>query len=275
MKPGYIALIVAGALVTVAVPVTLGILFYNASQNVTTVNNEYTFTDVIENVDINLVSSDITFKKAVNNECKIEVIEKNKLHHDVKVTNKTLTIRQVDESLLFEKFFVYQGLSLSITLPEKEYSNLFIGSSTGNVNLDGMYTFNEFNISTSTGDINVSNLTINNSMKVGASTGNINLDNVKADSMNIKASTGDVYLNNSISNSSLNVATSTGSVDLIKSDAGAIDIHTSTGNVKGNLLSPKSFQVKTNTGSIHVPSTTGPVCKIETSTGEINITIVE
>ncbi len=225
--------------------------------------------------------------------CKVTCIENVKVKHSVQVENNTLTIRVTDTRKWYEHIGIsFEGPRIAVWLPETEYSDLKINSSTGDVfvlkglcfeNMDIAVStgasvvhasvLENLKIKTSTGDIGVHNASPK-TLDLSVSTGKIHVENVKCENFTSTGTTGDLTLENVIATEKFHIERNTGDVEFVNSDAEEIFVETSTGDVTGSLKSAKVFQTETNTGRVKVPETTaGGKCEITTNTGDIEITI--
>lgn len=237
------------------------------------ISKEYEVED-FDNININLESSDVLFKKASDGKAKVECQELEKLYHEVKVEDNTLIITQVDNLEQIEKWFVFTNLKVTIYLPKDAYDSLKVNTSAGNCVSEELAEVNKLNVEATTGNVKIKNMNVLSEFNAQATTGNVEIENVNAPSANLEATTGNVKMTNFIVNGDLNVTTSTGNIKLTDIDAtGTMNLHASTGNIKGTVLTAKTFMASSSTGTVHVPFTTGPICKIETSTGNIEISI--
>jgi len=308
-------LLIVGILLTI---VGTGIVLLAVKDNINNSKGDrlivpHDITEEFTSIDINIGTADIEIKKADDSKCKVECVEKEKEYNTVEVIDGTLTIKYIDARKWYEKIALFQWYKTSVIvyLPDSEYNNLKIVSSTGNIEVSKDLTFNDIDIDLSTGDISIY-AKVNNLIKLVASTGDIKIENtsaknvivststgdltinnlevsedfnrdcgtgktrmtsVRCKNLNLTATTGNVYLKDVICTGKMTIKTSTGDVNIDHSDANTIKINTSTGDVKGNILTNKTFYAYTNTGKPDVPQTSGNECTIETSTGDIIITI--
>lgn len=186
-----------------------------------------------ENISINTDTADVLLVPYEENACKVVCYESEKTKHTVEVHDNTLVISISDEREWYEHIGINIGSQkITVYLPEREYSNLHIETTTGDITLRKDLAFENIDASVNTGDVMVSALA--------------------SDTLKVNTSTGDVHLDNC--------------------DAGEIFVETSTGDIEGRLLSEKVFIAKTSTGDIDVPKTIhGGRCELITSTGDIEI----
>ena len=314
MKKAILIPIIIGSSLLVVGGTLFGLSVYFSTKDNKTITNTYELED-FNNLDITLSTADLKFVPTTDGTRKVECVEKEKQYHEVTVSEDTLTIKLVDSRKWYEHAFNFDFSRKSVTvyLPEKEYGNLKIVSSTSYIDIPKDLTFAELsskvstgnvtmnatikgataietstgNVSietntdkltvvTSTGSVKLNNVTVISGLGVKVSTGDLNFTNVKAQSADLVTSTGDVKLTDIVINNQLKIKTSTGSVKLIDSDAETINIETSTGNVNATLLTSKIFDVRTNAGKVNYPtSTSGGLCQIKTSTGNVKIEIKE
>lgn len=254
----------------------------------------YTAVEDFSNIKLNLLTSDVTFEKALDDKLTVSYEEAKGFSHTFNVEANELSILEKDELPWYERIFRWEWNSpkMTISLPKASYdalnieietgafiaegfsfSKVDVKNSTGDIKLKDLTIADYLYIGLSTGDVYLTNITIANELKLTASTGHMTLDNVTSKICNIKGSTGDIYLANTVFSGALKIKTSTGDIRFNKSDALTIEASTSTGDIYGDILTGKTFTTHTSTGSANVPATTGESCKLSTSTGNINITI--
>ena len=286
--------------------------------NFSTSKYETSVTDItekFENIEINSDVADIKFIKSEDDTCKVVCYNQEKEKHTVIATGGTLKITYSPE----KKWYEYIGInlnspSITVYLPEDEYSSVVIDESTGDINIPSNFKFNSLDlslstgdvvlgasteqlckislstgdltvkdahvgsldISLSTGDVDISDTSITDSFTISLTTGDVTLTNVTCKDFTSTATAGDLSLCSVVSSGKISVVTTTGNVILSASDAEELIIETSTGDVTGTLLSEKIFISSTSTGKIDIPKTaSGGICEITTSTGDIKISIAK
>ena len=238
---------------------------------------------------------------------------RERLRYDVTVEGDTLVIRMDDQRKWYDYISIFGDPgTITLSLSERDYENLYISADTSDVSVDENFTFGSADIAVSTGrieyypvtigdvslsattgsvyvnckmvsnitvkvstgDISLENLTCNGDLTLTSSTGDAKLTNVQCLNMFTKGTTGKFTINSGCVIGKLTVKRSTGDVILNGFKAGEIEIETDTGDVTGTLLENMEFHTKTSTGSVNVPhSIAGNLCKITTSTGDIQFTI--
>lgn len=283
-----IILIVIGCLLLATLLFSLikNLLFkINTKSFVYNIESEY------ENIYIETDVDDINIYLSDNNEDKINYEINKKMSYDIKVQNGTLYIKKVDNRNFIDKIFSFGSFKLDLYLSKEILNNLKIDCSTGSIDINSGFIFNNVDITNSTGDIEISS-SVKNEIYIEFSTGDVDLDNClllgdvivsgstgdvdlkscNCKSLTINLSTGDIDLDRVIALEDININSSTGDVSFDAIDAKNIYIKLSTGDVEGTILTNKFFITSTDTGRVKVPSTReGGECKVITSTGDITI----
>lgn len=275
--------------------------------------NKYDINDNFKNISVNVKTADIVFVASEKAKAEVVCYEQDNANHEVSVDNDTLTIKLVDE----RKWYEYIGINfrtpkITVYLPQGEYGNLTVSSTTGDTKIPSNHTYNSIDISASTGDvecrasalesikiklntgdidienitaenvdltvttgeIEAKSITCNSDFKTKVSTGEVELKDVSCKNLSSNGNTGDITLKDVIAEEKFAIERSTGDVKFEHCDANEIFVKTDTGDVKGSLLSDKVFITQTDTGNIDVPKTiTGGRCEITTDTGDIKITV--
>lgn len=248
------ALIVLGALLLVSALSSSGWDFSKlATQKLVT--NSYDISRDFSVISIDTVTSDVIFASADDGKCRVVCLEEEKAKHSVDVIDGVLTVKLIDERKWHDHIGInFSSLKITVYLPKKEYSDLSVKLSTGDVDIR-------------------SDLTIE-SIELSATTGDVLIENVKCKALTSTGTTGNIEMKNVIADKKLSIERTTGDVELERCDGGEIFIETTTGDVEGSLLSGKMFSISSTTGDIKVPkSTSGGKCEIKVTTGDIEITV--
>ena len=254
--------------------------------------NTYTVEEGFSNISINVSESNIVFLPSDDGKCRVESQEYNKLKHSVTVVGDTLKIEEDDSRRFYEKFFGSGSFSATVYLPLGTYKSLVINGSTGDISIDGGFSFETINIDASTGNVSCSasassemkitlstgDITVSDfnggSVCLEVSTGKINASNISCSNFRSNGTTGSATLNGVVATESINVSSTTGDVSLNSCDGAEIFIGCTTGDVNCSLLTDKIVYANATTGNINVPKCyEGGKCEIETTTGNINVSI--
>lgn len=306
------SLILAGLLIFSA---ALGMLKWDFSKLSTKAleTNEHTVVEDFDDIFIDTDTADIRFVMSENETASVICKEFENERHSVEVKDGTLRI----ELNTTKKWYEYIGItiaspSVTVCLPEAEYTSLSINASTGDVEIPKQISFGNIGISVSTGDINclasaregikiktttghialcgvtageldlkvstgkvdLTDIECSGNIKILVSTGKSHLENVNCKSLTSEGDTGDISLENVIATDTFSIERDTGDVTFIKCDAEEIYVETDTGDVTASFLTDKVVIYETDTGHVNVPrSTTGTRCEITTDTGDIKVTI--
>lgn len=277
------------------------------------VTNNYEMDVDFKNISVISGTAHIVFLPAEGSKAKVVCREQKNAEHTVAAKDSTLRISLNDHRKWYEHIGInFESPYITVYLPQGEYGEISVISSTGKVEIPEEFSFEiidicestgdvtslasatgAIKITTDTGDINVRNIsagslelsvstgkvtlediTSSGEIHIKVSTGKTKMSNISCKSLRSKGSTGSISLAGVISEEEFDIERSTGNVIFESCDASKIFVKTDTGNVKGTLLSDKVFITNTDTGRINVPKTlTGGKCEISTSTGDIKIEI--
>lgn len=313
MKKWIIALIVVGSVATVGGAVVLGLGIAHDMTTSKIVVHEHEVTESFTNFNFDLSVSDLTVKASEDGKNKLVFEETEKYYHEFSVKEDTLYVKSLENYKWYD--FIHMGLGkVKVTLytASTEFNNGVFVSSTGDINIDKEFIFDNLKVTQSTGDshiackvahnlemetttgdqhfdgvsvenmtlkastgkVDVKNSEISNALTINTSTGNVVLDNVKANTLSSTCSTGKASLTNVIISDNMSLKASTGDVRIVDSDALSVNIETSTGDVNALFLTNKIVFAESKTGDINVPHLAdGGVCNIKTSTGDITVSI--
>lgn len=310
--PAALILLVVGALIMVAAMFSMKFDFRRLGTR-RTVTNTYTPAGDFEDILIGIDTAELTFLPSEDGKLKVICVEEEGMQHVVAVSDGTLSIQAVDTQKWHEKIGVgSEKTSVTVYLPKKEYDDLTLKTSTGDVTVPAAFRFRSVlmtgstadidfrafteggvSIRTSTGDISLDGLqadsldltastghirvsasVIAGSVKVQTSTGEVGFTDLNCADARVKTTTGEVDLTRVLASESLRIETDTGDVSFDRSDAPEIRVETDTGDVTGTLLTPKNFEADTDTGRVKLPrSEPGGRCELKSDTGDFEISI--
>jgi len=286
---------------------------YESLSTVKYETNHYEIQEDYQNITVVTDTADITFAPSENGKHAVVCHEQKNAKHSVWVQDSRLVIEIVDVRKWYEHISIlFDTPKITVYLPQGEYGDLSIKSSTGDITIPKDFTFENIDISESTGDVTVFS-SVAEAMKINTTTGDITVQNISTGVLELSVSTGrvtvsdvncegvisvnvstgkakitnancqnllssgdtgDISLQNAIAKEKLFIERTTGDITLDACDALQIRIQTDTGDVKGTLRTEKIFLVETDTGKIDIPhSTSGGKCEISTDTGDIRIRI--
>ena len=273
---------IAAGLMFLGISLFLGLGFYTnfdftRLDSVKYITNTNDITDQFHSIDIDTVTADIEFRRAEDGQCRVVCYEREKMNHEVSVSNGVLEITVNDSRSWFDHItvFNFETPIVTVYLPERDYQSLKIDNTTGDLKLSGKWTVDELSLETTTGDISVTDISCKSDVFVHVTTGDIRLEDMTCKSLNAEGSTGDAVFTNVIAAAAMRVHRTTGDILLEKCDAEEIYINATTGDVTGTLLTSKVISAKATTGNVDVPKlTSGGRCEITTTTGDIRIDIL-
>lgn len=313
-------LCVAAALVAVGTVAFVGLMAANqwdfgGLDTVKYETNTHTVEEEFSRVSITTDTADVEFRRSEDGSCRVISYEPKNLKHSVAVVDGILTVKVEDSRRWYEhiSFFSFSTPRLTVYLPEKEYAELTVSTTTGDISIPADISVGSMELSVSTGDVQCK-ASARGIIRIRATTGDLTLEGVTAERIELRATTGDLKVTSAscikdlqlrvttgdivlsdvrceslVSNGStggirmtdvlasgdVSVTCGTGSIRLEACDAGSLSLTTNTGDVKGSLRTGKRFDAETNTGSVRVPSSVaeGGGCRIRTGTGDIRITV--
>ncbi len=298
-KTVKIWLMTAAALVALGVILFAGVMAnydwdFTKLSTVTYVTNTYEAHGEFDEISIHVDTTNIEFVPTEDEDCRIVCFEAEKARHSVTVQNGSLTIKMTDTRNWYDHVCISLGSpKMTVYLPQKEYSALFIATDTGDIHIPKDFTFESIQIDGDTSEVDCF-ASVADLLEIELRTGDIHIDSITAEQVNLTTTTGEITANDATTKNGIDIKTDTGTITLknvvaagnlsVKSDTGdvrfedsdaaQISIKTSTGDVTGTLLSEKVFITESSTGRISVPKTTvGGKCEITTDTGDIRIDI--
>lgn len=270
-------IILGGTLLVVGTTVTvIAATRMSNSSGAGHIQNSYDIDQEYTSFNAELATADFEIKLASDGKTRVDCDEKEKQHHEIKVTDNTLNIKLIDERRWYEKWFDWDFRSMKITVyvPEKAYDNFNIKSSTGFVKTPKEISFKSMTTKVSTGNVQI-NSNVEEKLQVNSSTGDVSLDGLTAKNINIETSTGDIAFNKVTVTGDITTKCSTGGVKIIDTTFVNLNTKVSTGNVRlNNSIGEKHIQIKTSTGSVRFEDADAETLDVETDTGSVKGTLL-
>lgn len=276
---------------------------------------EHKISQTFRHISIVTDTADIVFAPSEAATSSVVCYELQNVKHSAKVKDETLVIALEDTRQWHEHIGIFIGSAkMTVYLPQGEYGDLSIKSTTGDVEIPKEFSFDRMDISGTTGDVTCCASALN-AVKIRTTTGKICVENTSVGSLDLSVTTGkitasgvicqgdakltlttgktnlkdiecknlvshgntgDIFLKNVIAAEGFSIERSTGDVSFEASDAAEIFVKTNTGDVTGTLLSEKVFVTYTDSGRADVPQTSkGGRCEIKVGTGEVELEITQ
>ena len=269
--------LIAGVILFVCVSASINFDFMEFA-SMQFVTNNYEVEEYFESISVETITADVEVRLAKDGRCRVVCYEKEKLTHSVDVKDGVLFITESDQRNILDHIkgglFSVGTPSVTVYIPDRDYSLLKVDNTTGNVELNGKFGFNELDIQTTTGDITLNNVFCRGNVSLQVTTGDIVLDQVYCRYLAALGATGDAVLKNVIAENTMRIKCTTGDIKLERCDASTLYLNATTGDITGTLLTAKDFSASATTGEVNVPdSNGGGRCEISVTTGDIRIKI--
>ena len=277
MKGFVVGLIILGGVCLVGGAAVVAYGLHKGNINDNFVTNEYNFEEDFDNIQIDVSTADVEFKKADDEKTKIVCVEKEKVYHVATVKNNVLTIAQKDERAWYQKYLFnwnWRSMKVMVFLPKTAYGDISVDADTGNIAIDKDFTFANMDLSSDTGAVKVNNK-VDGKIEISVHTGDVFLTDVNAGSLKVKSSTGDIRYKNGEVTSYIDLESSTGGMDLENVKADSFKAKASTGHVHlTDTIVAKNIEIKTSTGAVRFDKSDAKDIKVETSTGSVKGTLL-
>ena len=290
-----VALIAAG-LLTVLAAFAVGGFDIRSFNTVTYIENSVTIDIPFDSVSVDCTTADVRIIRSPDGRARVVFsdCDDHAISHSATVRDGELTVTRTDNRTvhIYAEVNIGQGgPTITVYLPQDQYSELDIRTTSGNVDISAGFRFDEAEIHTTSGSIHAVGCTgqkfegrsssgtvrLENvqceEIKAQSSSGGIQLEAVRCLNTEAQSSSGTIRLTDVIATGFIKIHNSSGGVRLAKSDAPKLQIETSSGSVTGSLLTSKLFDITTSSGTVRLPEQgDGGVCEIRTSSGNINLT---
>lgn len=202
---------------------------------------EYTNLDTIK---INSTSSDISIKKATDNQIKVEIYGKENSNPKIEMQNNNLSIATNNmNSICFG--FCFRESKIILYVPENIESKLEMNTTSGNILVEN-FNLLDIKANTTSGDIK---LGASKNTVVSSTSGDIDIESTN--NTNLKTTSGDITVN------------------IIN---GELDIESTSGKVKIDVLTINTnSKIKTISGDVRINSLTNGYVDANTISGDVSI----
>ena len=251
------AAIAVGIIIAMIVAVTTDFGMFK-EKNVITEVKTYSVDKDFKNIKVEDVEYDVFIVPSKDEKCKVVCNEEEKLYHTVEVVGDTLRINRINTRKWYESihfgfgFGGWDSLTLTVYLPEKEYEELYIRTTSGDVFVETPYTFSDAKIYGTSGDVMIENITANNVTATSTS------GEVKISSINVKE---DLYSNTPSGDVSLSDVTAKN----ITSESTSGEVKIVTANVKGD------FRSSTTSGDINISNLKSQDISVKSTSGDVEL----
>lgn len=223
---------------------------------------DYDFSDVY----INDNSLDIYFTTTTESKAYVQIIAQEGIRHQVYVENGKLIVKRTSDSYkntIFSINLNNTNPAITVYLPEKEYNELTIESSSGDVCIyEDKFSFKNSNITSSSGEINVFGC-VTNSLKIGSSSGDIEVGYYSPKSVNVSTNSGRVYLQKLTKTEDISINTTSGDIGIALTTCDRLTAKSNSG--------AQEFSDVIITDKAKIESTSGDICLEIFDSGELEL----
>ncbi|MBQ7499986.1 MAG: DUF4097 family beta strand repeat protein [Clostridia bacterium] len=179
------------------------------------------------------------------------------------------TFKEADINVKSGDIEVNTAVNKSVRI-ESTSGDIRIGGSNNPVKL----SCEKLTIGSTSGDILIDGVAGDTDISVNSHSGDIYLDSSECGNLDVSLTSGDIDIVDFRVKDTLSINVTSGDVCFRNSDAGDIDITLTSGDVTGTLLTEKIFSCNTASGDISIPQTSGGGrCSIRTTSGDISLKI--
>lgn len=256
--------------------------------------NTYEVKESFSNIRINGAECDVRLAPAQDDTCKVVCSESDKLFHTVTVDDGTLTITRTDEREWYKNIGVYwDETSITVYLPAREYTDLFIKSLSGDISVPGDFTFSQaeiyntsgeieysavtghgLTVQTTSGDLSVRNLTAGE-VKAQSTSGTIEISNVTVSDIHAVSTSGDVTIQSSETKNGILIETVSGEIELEHLNPLFVTAYSSSGDIDlSNVLAAGQMEIETVSGEIELERCDAQDLTIRSVSGDVSGTLL-
>jgi len=246
---------------------------FNFDFNNSSISNDYTISDTINEIDLNLNSQDIKIVNYDGDDLKVQIKSNNTISGELPETESG------NKLILNTRYDTPGNASISVSIPYgfKDRGALKIITSSGDINISNL-SVNTLNLSTASGDIDVSDLN-SNYLTLNSSSGGIKF-NTMTTLMETKltSSSGDIIGSGDLGSVTGN--TSSGDIDLqFKNSLNNTSLNTNSGSVSLSLPGELGYKINYQTISGDLNSSSkllssgdeSSLINVNTTSGDLNI----
>lgn len=273
------------------------------------IQKKYDISDLFDDIFVNVINADIKVKASENGEYGVEFFGEEVEEPTVSVQNNTLSVISNEQLGSFLNKFISSDSVITITLPERKYSDLSLSSKSGDISVlpgleferakcenvsgnikiesqvrkkcelktmsgDAAVKFSgceEITAETVSGDITCSYLENSGSLEMKTVSGNISLTAVKAVSLQLRSTSGDILLSKAELSSQLIADSISGNISLKEIKADSINTKTTSGDISLIKSDASSLLFKSSSGDISGSLLSGKSFTAQSTSGDIRV----
>lgn len=252
--------------------------------------------DEFQSIKINCPGYDVCFVPSENGDCGVVFTGSDKLTLNAAVRDGTLNVGFTDNRSWYDYIgvFMFGDTGLTVSIPQGEYEELIVETSSGGIDVSGEFTIDRADIRSSSGSVSVRDITARNidimsqsgkvscadvkaedMLQANTSSGNIELNGIECRSAAAAAKSGRVSLSDIKAEDSVGVESSSGGICVSGLDAKSMDIQSRGGGVECTAaLAKASISVRTTSGGVIFDGCDAGEIFVETSSGNVSGTLL-
>lgn len=223
------------------------------------------------NIKISDSSNTVRILPTKEKTCRVDCYESKDTHYDVRVENETLSITRRDRhGFINFVVFDFENHALTVYLPEREYGDIDISTSSGDVEFGGAFTADKVNIDTASGDMKVSTLTCKKLTANGASA-DIELNTVNCEELSAKTASGEIEFDD-VTARELSVRSTSGGIELDDVTARELSVSSTSGDIDLRNVRTDSLKTTTSSGEVELENVlVDGKMSLESTSGDIGL----
>jgi len=222
----------------------------------------------LKNLNINLLSENLSIKEIYGDEITIEIYSNYKKYiPSIETENNALNIQSVNKSFRFGEY-----CNVEICIPQdKKFNTIKIKQSSGTLEIEKLYANNIILESTS-GSLSADNLRADYELKIEKSSGSTKINKLASDELSISSTSGSVKIE-SINTIDSNFNLTSGSIKIGKLDTESFDLESTSGSSNISSITADYFTVRSTSGSVTLEFENAPIAtsKITASSGSVKL----
>lgn len=287
--------VAVGIIIAMLVDITTDFALFQ-EHNVITEVKTYSVDKEFKNIKVEDVEYDVFLVPTKDEKCKVVCNEGEKLYHTVEVVGDILTIKRINTRKWYESIYFgfsfggWDSLKMTVYLPEKEYQDLYITTTSGDVLVEAPFKFSETKVYNTSGDVILSNITADNitatstsgevhisssnvkeNLDLRTTSGDVSLSDVTAKNITSESTSGEVQVISANVKDELYSGTTSGDVNISNVKTQDVSVKSTSGDVELiGVISLGDLKAKTVSGEIDLDRCDGKFLNLETTSGDVD-----
>ena len=266
-----IVLVLVGLTVSIIALASCG---FDLRKSEALITESFDITEDFEKIvtDLSGMSCDLTVKRSEGESASIKLChtERNRISYGVK--DGVLTVKSDDQRRWYDKIMNFTTLSVTLSLPEKDFDSLTHRGTSGDVRISDL-SLGSLDIDTTSGDIYLRSVNATKAVSLECTSGECEIEKLCAAALTMDLTSGDFDIRSLCVTGDVKINATSSDIEIENADIGSLLINATSSDIElAGLKAGSAVNLEATSGEIELKEViVGDKLTVDTTSGDITL----